>query len=47
MCGRNCTSKCVLAFGLGVMISSFCDKGIALFLVGAALVILSFALRAR
>ena len=47
MCGRNCVSRCVCTFGLGIMLSSFCSRGIALFLVGAAVVILSFALRVR
>ncbi len=47
MCRRNCVSKCVLSFGLGMVVSSFFGKGVALFLVGAAAVILSFALRER
>ena len=47
MCGRNVFSKCVFSFGLGMAVSSFFVKGIALFLVGAAAVILSFALRER
>lgn len=47
MCGKNCASKCILSFGLALMLSSFFKNGAAIFLVGAAFVILSFALRQR
>ena len=45
MCTRDCASKCALSFGLALMLSSFFKNGAAIFLVGAAFVILSFALR--
>ncbi len=47
MCRNNCKWKCALFFGLGLIVSSFCEGGFALFLVGIAVIILSFALKAK
>ena len=47
MCGRWCAPSCVLSFGLGLMAASFFKNGMAVFLVGLAAVILSFALKQR
>ena len=47
MCSRRCAVRVVFAFGAGLIVSSFCDGGISLFLVGLAFIILSLAIRLR
>ncbi len=47
MCHRSCVSKCVLTFGLGLIVASFTEGGFAVFLVGAAVIILSFTLKEK
>ena len=47
MCCDNCKSKCVFAFGLGLIVGSFFESGFTVALVGVAIVILSFALKQK
>jgi len=43
-CGY-CTVKCFIAFGAGLIVSSFTEGGFILFVSGAAVIILSLAVR--
>ena len=43
-CGY-CTIKCFTAFGVGLIVSSFTEGGFILFAAGAAIIILSLAVK--
>lgn len=44
---RCCKAPCVIAFGIGLMISCFCPSGLLFFLISAILVWLGFCLLRR
>jgi len=41
----GCKWKCTFAFGSGLIIASFFESGFGLFMFGAAVIVLSFALK--
>ena len=47
MCCNNCKSKCLFAFGLGLIVGAFFESGFTLVLIGIAVIILSLALKQK
>lgn len=45
MCRTNCKWKCAFSFGAGLIVASFFESGFGLFMIGVAVIILSFALK--
>ncbi|MBQ2603605.1 MAG: hypothetical protein VZR27_03465 [Acutalibacteraceae bacterium] len=45
MCRNDCMIKCFTAFGAGLIVSSFTEGGFILFVAGAAVILLSLAVR--